>query len=92
MVSPKLAASKFAKSALNSLEAFLAKGGWLVIFCALFWDDLLDVLSIVGIGKGTPGNPEFVDPLDFSSLLGAKGSRESLDMTIIHIRIVASGV
>ena len=78
--------SKLAKSALNSLEAFLAKGGWFEIFCALFWDDRFDVLSIVGIGKdGTPGNPELVNPLDFSSLLGAKGSRESLDMTMILI-------
>ena len=64
--------SKLAKSALNSLEAFLAKGGWFEIFCALFWDDRFDVLSIVGIGNdGTPGNPELAG---LSSLLGAKGS------------------
>ena len=89
MVSPKLAASKFAKSALNSFEAFLAKGGWLGMFCALFWVDLLDVLNIVGIGKGTPGNPEAVDPLDFSSLLGAKGSKEMFDMANIRIRTIS---
>ena len=69
-----MAASKLAKSALNSLDAFLAKGGWFEIFGVWFWDDLLDVLSIVGIGRGTPGNPEVVAPLCFSSLLGAKGS------------------
>ena len=66
--------SKFAKSALNSFEAFLAKGGWFDIICALLWDDLFDVFNIVGIGNVIPENPELVDPLVFSSLLGANGS------------------
>ena len=59
------------------------------MFCAVFWVDLLDVLNIVGIGKGTPGNPELVDPLDFSSLLGAKGSKEIFDITMIQVRTIS---